>query len=91
MTSERVGAGSIPALLRICQTVDAAMRMAEPSRVRRGCGGSARLDFRLRDAVRVGESSLRSMAGPAVGQCPSGPVHDDPVMMTGASATACRG
>ena len=31
VTSERVGAGSIPALLRICQTVDAARRWPSPA------------------------------------------------------------
>ena len=31
MTSERVGAESIPAFFRICQTVDAAIVVAEPS------------------------------------------------------------
>ena len=30
VTLQRVGAGSIPALLRICQTVDAAKAVAEP-------------------------------------------------------------
>ena len=55
--------------------------------VRRGCGGIPRLDSQLRGAVRVGEASLRSMAGPAVDVVRSSARRCG----AGVNATVCRG